>query len=314
MAGPVKKPTAKHKPVSQISVRIPTEAEEAVMALLEEIYGQTASSYANAETGESLASCFLEASTREIKAKVPEVEAGIGRIRECGLRTDPGTIAVAPVRKEDWSESWKKFFKPLRIGQSLLVRGSWHKIPARKGRKVVVLDPGLSFGTGQHPTTSFCLGQIAAKAPRGGARSLIDMGCGSGILAIAAAKLGYGPVVAFDFDPAAVKTTLENARRNRVDQRVAASRKDLTKLPAGSRQTFDVVCANLMDHLLIAERKRILARLAPGGTLVLAGILRTQFAAVLAAFEGEGMELMASESGGEWQSGSFQRKRGGGLS
>ena len=174
----------------------------------------------------------------------------------------------------------------------------------KRGQAVVVLDPGLSFGTGQHPTTSFCLEQLA-RLRRNGKQSLLDAGCGSGILAIAAVKLGYAPVEAFDFDPEAVRVAKENARVNQVQPRIA--RRDLTKLPARGKP-FDVVCANLIHDLLIAERDKLLNRVAEGGTLVLAGILNEQFAAVKRAFMAAGMKSVAERSVREWCSGAFARR------
>jgi ribosomal protein L11 methyltransferase len=113
----------------------------------------------------------------------------------------------------------------------------------------------LSFGTGHHPTTAFCLEQIARLRNAGRRQSLLDMGSGSGILGIAAAKLGYAPVVAFDFDPDAVRVSKENAGLNQVNVRV--SRADLTRLPRRSGQRFEVVCANLIHDLLIQECAKI---------------------------------------------------------
>ena len=145
---------------------------------------------------------------------------------------------------------------------------------------MVVLDPGLSFGTGQHPTTAFCLRQLVARRRPGEAQSCLDIGTGSGILAIAAAKLGYAPVDAFDFDPEAVRIARANARRNGVAARIRFSRQDLTKLPRRSARKYSLVCANLISSLLLAERERILARLQPDGVLVVAGILKEEFAQV----------------------------------
>ena len=138
-------------------------------------------------------------------------------------------------------------------------------------------------------------------------QSLLDIGSGSGILSIAAAKLGYAPVVAFDFDPDAVRVAKENAAVNGV--RIALTRKDLTRLPAHTLRPATVVCANLMYDLLIQERARILGRLATGGTLVLAGILKEQFPAVQRAYEAGGMVLLAQRAAGEWCSGAFRRRQ-----
>jgi ribosomal protein L11 methyltransferase len=138
-------------------------------------------------------------------------------------------------------------------------------------------------------------------------QSFLDIGTGSGILAIAAAKLGHRPVEAFDFDADSVRVARENARRNQVSRQLRLSQADLTKLPSRSEKRFDLVCANLIYDLLLAERSRILNRVAPGGTLVLAGILTTQFELVQRAYEEKGWILIASQVENEWKSGAFQK-------
>ena len=134
---------------------------------------------------------------------------------------------------------------------------------------------------------------------------LVDIGTGSGILAIAAAKLGYKPVRAFDFDPNAVRVARANARVNHVEGQLKITRDDVTKLPLRPAQKYDLVCANLISNLLIAERKKIVAQMNRGGILVLAGILKSEFVQVQMAFEDLGMKLVASKSEKEWRSGSF---------
>lgn len=146
---------------------------------------------------------------------------------------------------------------------------------------------------------------VAECIPVGGGKSLLDAGTGSGILAISAAKLGYDPVEAWDFDPVAVDVARRNAEQNGLGQVLAFKERDLTKMSPGGRQ-FDVVCANLMSELLVAEKAKLASWLAPAGRLVLAGILEEQFTEVEAAFCGLGMELIAAESLDEWRSGTFQ--------
>ncbi len=174
-----------------------------------------------------------------------------------------------------------------------------------------MLDPGLSFGTGQHATTRFCLGEIVRSRPHSktsdsAKRSFLDMGTGSGILAIAAAKLGYSPVEAFDFDPDCVRIARENAALNQLESRVTIHQQDVTRLPTKAKTRFNVVCANLIYDLLIAEAERIASRLQPGGVLILAGILSSQFAEVQSAYESVGLRLMRSKSEKEWCSGAFR--------
>ena len=166
----------------------------------------------------------------------------------------------------------------------------------------------MSFGTGHHATTGFCLKQLVATRKDGLKQSFLDIGTGSGILAIAAAKLGYAPVRCFDFDPESVRVAKANAAQNEVAQLVRPVRHDLTKLPLASATRYHVVCANLIFDLLIAERDRILSRLRPDGVLVLAGILQTQFAKVKRAYQQAGLKLIATEVDKEWQSGAFLRR------
>jgi ribosomal protein L11 methyltransferase len=206
----------------------------------------------------------------------------------------------------NWKESWKRHFKPLEIGRHLLLRPSWSRRRAKPGQSVVVLDPGLSFGTGQHPTTTFCLRELVRARAHRKPQSFLDIGTGSGILAIAAAKLGYAPVHGFDFDPDAVRVARTNARRNRVEGSVRLGQADLSLLPLRSRQQQDVVCANLLADLLIRESARILNRVKPGGLLVLAGILEREFLELEQHYVSLGARPLRSRTEGEWCSGAYR--------
>ncbi len=318
----------KSVPLTQVSIATSREAEEAVAELVLRVLSQTPSTYFDAETGDTTVSTYLEQPSQWSAAARAELQAGLCTLTECGLDIGPGVIASSKVRREDWAESWKRHFKPLEIGDALLLKPSWEKRQPRKGQAVIILDPGLSFGTGHHATTGFCLRQLVevrkgrgaglgsrlgagresrASAP---ALSLLDIGTGSGILAIAAAKLGYSPVRCFDFDPESVRVAKANAAQNDVAHLVKPVRRDLTKLPPASATLYHVVCANLIFDLLIAERDRILSRLRPDGVLVLAGILQTQFAKVERAYRQAGLKLIATEVEKEWQSGAFVRRAG----
>jgi ribosomal protein L11 methyltransferase len=189
-----------------------------------------------------------------------------------------------------------------------LIQPSWSKRRARKGQAVIVLDPGLSFGTGQHPTTGFCLEQLVARRKEDTTQSFLDMGTGSGILAIAAVKLGYEPVRAFDFDPESIRVATDNARRNRVLEKIEFGRADLTKLPRRSGFKYDMICANLISDLLISEQTRIVERLTPRGVLILAGILKAEFEHVRKAYENIGMNKSSICTDKEWRSGAFCRR------
>ena len=280
------------------------EAEDAVAEVLGTLFKKSTANYFNAETGICTVSLFCDQKPDSPKAKA-EITAGLKRIAECGLKVGTGQIEIAKVKREDWAESWKRHFHPMEIGKSLLIKPSWSKLKPRKNQALVVLDPGLSFGTGQHPTTSFCLTELVRCRKNGTAQSFLDIGTGSGILAISAAKLGYSPVQAFDFDPEAVRVARENARKNGVETQVRPVRGDITRLPLKSARQFDLVCANLISNLLMAEKRRIVNRLKSDGTLVLAGILAAEFPEVARTFTGVKMKLISKRVENEWCSGSF---------
>ena len=289
----------------QISVVIPAEAEEPVAALLEHLFHQPPSIYIDMETKAIVASVFCRKNSDWSPAQRARLATGLKKLKRCGLDIGPGKVTMKRVRRQDWAESWKRHFKPIEIGAALLVKPSWSKRRPRKDQAVVVLDPGLSFGTGQHPTTAFCLEQLVAFRQPEQAQSFLDLGTGSGILAIAAAKLGYAPVHAIDCDPEAIRVAGANARQNGVFKQLRLDRQDLTKLPQNSRQKYDLICANLISNLLLAEQKRILNHLRSNGALVLAGILKVEFASIRTAYEKAGLRLVGHRVEREWQSGAF---------
>jgi ribosomal protein L11 methyltransferase len=302
----VARPRLVPKPLWQISVVTSLEAEDAVVELLARVFNHPAAVYTNEKTEVTVASVYCPKRSEWNPTRRVALRHGLAAIKSGGLSIGSGKIVVRRLPREDWSESWKRHFKPLSIGSRLLVKPGWSKRRPGKNQAVVVLDPGLSFGTGNHPTTLFCLRQVAGCRMDGKSQSFWDVGTGSGILAIAAAKLGYQPICAIDFDPQAVRVARENARLNRVLPKVRLRRTDLTKLPLRSRERYDLICANLISDLLLAEKQRILNRLRPGGTLVLAGILKNEFLRVQRAYEAAGMRLVASLIRGEWRSGAFK--------
>ena len=289
----------------EISVRTMIEAEEAVADLMERMFGQVPTLYTDERTLVTRVSVFLNRESSWTAARKIKLRAGLQRIRGEGLAVGPTRIRIRRLASQDWAESWKRHFHPLEIARTLLVKPTWSKRQPRRGQALVVIDPGLSFGTSQHPTTRFCLEQLVACRQLAPKASLLDIGTGSGILAIAAAKLGYGPIEAFDFDPLAVRVAGENLERNGVSGLVRLYCRDLRRLRHRPVRQFSVVSANLLDDLLIAERDRILARVRAGGYLILAGILARQFRAVESAYESACCRLLETKTVRDWQSGTF---------
>jgi len=193
-------------------------------------------------------------------ARVSDVRDALGHLQAFGLGP-VGEVAVRRIEDEDWLEAWKAQFVPLRVG-AFVVRPSWSE--PREGGIEIVLDPGMAFGTGLHPTTQQCLEALSTIALDG--RSVLDVGTGSGILAIAAAKRGASPVVAVDTDRVACEAARENAVRNAVA--IPVGEGSAADVPG----RFDVVVANIVSPVLQRVAADLGARLAPGGMLVVAGI------------------------------------------
>ncbi len=288
-----------------LSVETSWEAEDAMAAGLGDLTGLAVAVYRDLENGCSRVTVYASKPFGRILAE--KVRDEIGQIQRCGLKTGLGRVQIKRVKREDWRESWKKHFPAFTVGDVLLVKPTWSHRKPRRGQAEVILDPGLSFGTGQHPTTGFCLSEVVARRVPGGGSSLLEIGTGTGILALAAVKLDYTHVEGLDFDPVAVKVARENAVLNGVEGKVRFRRANVEALSVPPRRKYDVVCANLMANLLMASREKIVAQALETGALVLAGILRSEFPQVVESFESLGWKCVRARTEKEWRSGSFQR-------
>jgi len=190
-----------------------------------------------------------------------------------GLETVP-SFTQDVVAEQNWVQLTQSQFDPIRVSERLWIVPSWHEAPDPEAI-VLVLDPGMAFGTGSHPTTRLCLEWLERSVTPG--ISILDYGCGSGILAIAAAKLGAGEILGVDIDAQAVSAAKCNAERNEVSARFDDSAKEI-------RGQFDIVVANILSNPLKALAPAICAHVAPGGRLALSGILAEQSEDLIAAY------------------------------
>jgi ribosomal protein L11 methyltransferase len=231
------------------------------------------------------------------EAAVASVSDALGHLQAFGLRPI-GDLRTRIVQESDWASAWKDHFPILRVGKRLVIRPSWRRHHRRPDDVVLTLDPGMAFGTGLHPTTRLCLAAVEDLAGQGrltGAR-VLDVGCGSGILAIAAVKLGGTSALGVDTDPIAIEATLANARRNRIGSRVRAS---LGSLPSGVAP-FDVVLANLIAGLLVPLAPALRDELGPAGRLLASGIFIDREGDVRDAFGAAGLDILDRTSEGDW--------------
>lgn len=191
-----------------------------------------------------------------------------------GLADLPG-IDIEEIAEQNWVQLTQSQFAPIRINERLWIVPTWHATPDPAAINLI-LDPGMAFGTGSHPTTRLCLDWLS-ETIRGGEK-VLDYGCGSGILAIAAAKLGAGSVLGVDIDDNALTAARDNAAKNRVTLELRHSREPL-------EETFDLVVANILTNPLCVLAPLLAARVAPGGRIALSGVLESQAELVLAAYE-----------------------------
>ena len=222
-------------------------------------------------------------------AKVADARDALGHLQAFGLGPI-GELAVREVEDENWLEAWKATITPIQVGR-FLVRPTWSDASVA-GTITIALDPGMAFGTGLHPTTQQCL-EAVSYLDLDGLR-VLDVGTGSGILAIAAAKRGAREVVGVDIDPLAVRAARENARANEVTVAVhEGSGADIDG-------TFEVVLANLVGSVLVEAAPHLRARLAPAGSLVAAGITTQAEREVLSAFVAEGLGVVDRDARADW--------------
>ena len=217
----------------------------------------------------------------------------LGRMRQVG------ELTVTERREDEWADAWKEHYRPQRVGKRVVVRPPWYEYEAVGDDIVVVLDPGMAFGTGLHPSTRLSVLGLEAEI-RPGMR-VIDVGCGSGVLAIPAALLGASAVDAVDIEPVAVRSTRENAERNGVADKIRVAEGSVG--PGGPFQgEYDLVLANIIARVLMELADPLVAATTQGGILVLAGIIEGKEPGVREAFDARGLTLVRRVPMEDWVS------------
>ena len=227
-------------------------------------------------------------------AAFPNREDAEAAIAELDAAHPSSAARYEEVVGDAWRDAWKEHYKPYAIAEGLVVRPPWEPYEAKAGEKVLELEPGRAFGTGLHETTRLVARAIRAHASEVQGKLVIDVGCGSGILALAALALGAAKAVAIDNDPEAIDVTRENAARNALSDRCEASTTDIAALDLQA----PLVLANIEARILIPMAADLQRRVAPGGLLLLSGILVPQKDDVRAAYPD--MELLDAPALGEW--------------
>jgi ribosomal protein L11 methyltransferase len=282
---------------TELQIEIAAEATELLASEISELTGgvevRDTGTLLRAGEGRAVivAQCAPEAADEVLAA----IEDTCARARAAGLRVDPVSVHRREAHEDEWRDVWKQFFRATRVGRTFIVRPSWDPGTIADGDRVIDLDPGRAFGTGGHATTRLVIALAEEVEQRAVARFL-DLGCGSGILAVAAARLWpRAQGLAVDIDPEATACADENFERNRVTT-VETRAGTLADAPG----PFDVVLANIQADVLLPLAPELVAVLAPGATLVLSGLLTDAAPPVLAAYLAAGLTLEARRDEDEW--------------
>jgi ribosomal protein L11 methyltransferase len=297
----------------ELSVQVDHEAVESVVELFAE-YGYNEGvvieePFTQEADGDNLAvDRSRPVTVRTFVSAVDVSQATVDTIRTAlwhlGRMRPVGELSVETRCEEDWANAWKEHYRPVRVGRKVVVRPPWQNYQPNDGEVVIELDPGMAFGTGTHPSTRLCL--LGLEDELRPDDRVLDVGTGSGILAIAAAKLGAIAVDAVDIEPVAVRSARENAARNGVADLI-----HVREGTAGPDQAFpgqyDLVLANIIARILIEIADGVAAAVKPGGTLVLAGIIESREPAVRRAYEQRGLRFDRRDQMEDWVSLIFRR-------
>lgn len=233
--------------------------------------------------------------TDRIEETVSRIREKIQELSDFGIRNDPFRVDYKLVLEEDWANSWKKYYKTMKVGERIIIKPLWEEYDAGPGELVVEMDPGMAFGTGTHETTRLCV-ELLQEYIQGG-ETVFDVGTGSGILAITAARLGAEKVLAIDLDPVAVDSAKINVNYNDLSQITVKEGNLLDEAEGGA----DVIIANIIADVIIAMAPDLKRLMKPGGIFIGSGIISFREEAVREALEASGFTILQVRDDNDWR-------------
>lgn len=231
----------------------------------------------------------------DLVEKIDLIKDSIRNLPEFGLNIGSGEVSTLEVHEEDWSTSWKKYYKPTKIGNSIVIKPTWEEYEPENGEIIIEMDPGMAFGTGTHETTMMCVKQLEKRVSK--ESTVFDIGTGSGILAIVAAKLGAKKTIGVDFDEVAVNVAKKNVIENKVDDIVEIRHGNLMDVVT---EKADLVVANIIADVIIILSKEIKNFLNNNGLFISSGIILDKIEEVKENLIANGLEIVEVETMGEW--------------
>lgn len=242
-----------------------------------------------------LVTAYLDVEPEQIEALCVDIQAEVVSFKEFGL--DPGlaVITYKSIHPEDWENEWKKYFKPFRLGKHMVVKPTWESFEVKEDDVVIEIDPGNSFGSGTHETTSLCIELLEKYIEKG--QSVIDVGCGSGILGIAAGLLGAGSIIGVDIDHVAVKTAKANVEQNRLSEITTIEQGNLVEV---IQSPADIVVANIIAEVIVMLCEDVHHVMKPEGVFISSGIITTKLDWVIENLVNAGYTIVETVTKGDW--------------
>ncbi len=295
----------------ELSIKVSPEISEAIEdlfrkfgyggAIIEQpiLEGDDAEEYSIDSDSPVLIRTYLPADTKSIEA-ISNIKRGLAAL---SLITDLPRLSEREVDEDEWNQAWRAHFPVLRIGKRIIIKPSWRKYTKKAEDDVVIkLDPGSAFGSGQHPSTRLCLKELEIRITK--KQDVLDLGTGSGILAMAAAKLGAPSVLAIDIDSVSVRAASENVVANRLTRKVRVELDSLPlsrKLNSAGYRKFDIVVANVTGTILTKLSPFIPKVMSPDGQLIASGIIDSKLDSTLEAFKSDGLSIERVRKEGDWR-------------
>jgi len=302
---------------TELSVQTTNESVDAVSVILEDagsdgVKIEDADDYKNLRAGKFGEILDLEdiphiengalvtgyyVSSSDIKALVSKIESQVLALKKFGLNPGSGKVIQKPLEETEWQTEWEKYYHPVRVTRYLTVVPSWESYQKTSPEeKILKLDPGMAFGTGTHPTTQLCL-QALEMYLRGGEK-VIDVGTGSGVLSIAASKMGASEIKAYDLDQVAVNSAVENLKLNPDVKNVQLGTNDLL---AGIQAQADIVVANILAEIIVPLVPQAKACLKPNGIFITSGIIKEKLPTVLSALQDQKFKIIEILQMKDWR-------------
>lgn len=269
----------------KISVKTSPEASDAISNLLFEL---GAGGVEVKEVGSSSTLIAFYPPDDLVGERLLKIRTFFKKLRQCGLDPSPAKIELDEIEDENWIESWRSVFNPIRIGRRMVVSPTWHQPELERDDILIWLDPGMAFGTGQHPTTRLTLILMEKSVSEG--MEVLDVGTGSGILSIAAVKLGAKRVTAIDIEPSVIPVANKNASLNDVQDRITFIAGDISEIPPEPK--YDLVACNILTRVNILLLPDLRERLKPGGVVLFSGVLIGEGDEMEHACRKEGYEVL----------------------